>query len=63
MTSAHIYCSIRSQWNTARLYKETGMENKELYKTVELDVITFDCGDVIVTSVGNATAIEDEEEA
>ena len=39
------------------------MENKELYKTVELDVITFDCGDVIVTSVGNATAIEDEEEA
>ena len=45
-----MYCSIRNQLNTVKSYKEIGMEHKELYKTVELDVITFASEDVIVTS-------------
>ena len=41
-------------------YKEIGMEHKELYKTVELDVITFASEDVIVTSdKGSGTPIEE----
>ena len=31
-------------------YKEIRMENKEIYKSVTLDVITFASEDVIVTS-------------
>ena len=34
------------------LFKEISMEHKELYKAVELDVITFASEDVIVTSNG-----------
>ena len=36
------------------------MEHKELYRAVELDVITFASEDVIVTSNGNNTPFEDE---
>ena len=31
-------------------YKEIRMENKEIYKSITLDVITFASEDVIVTS-------------
>ena len=55
-----MYCSIRNQLNTVKSYKEIGMEHKELYKAVELDVITFASEDVIVTSdKGSGTPIEE----
>ena len=43
--------------------KEINMDNKELYKAVELDVITFASEDVIVTSDGtnSVTPFEDED--
>ena len=37
------------------------MDNKELYKAVELDVITFASEDVIVTSGSSVTPFEDED--
>ena len=44
------------------IYEEISMEHKELYRAVELDVITFASEDVIVTSDGtnSATPFEDE---
>ena len=40
------------------IYEEISMKHKELYRAVELDVITFASEDVIVTS--NGTPPEDQ---
>ena len=43
------------------IYEEISMEHKELYRAVELDVITVASEDVIVTSNTNSTTpFEDE---
>ena len=43
------------------IYEEIRMKHKELYRAVELDVITFASEDVIVTSDSdNTTPFEDE---
>ncbi len=43
------------------IYEEISMKHKELYRAVELDVITFASEDVIVTSDSDsATPWEDE---
>ena len=43
------------------IYEEISMKHKELYKAVELDVITFASEDVIVTSGSSVTPFEDED--
>lgn len=43
------------------IYEEISMEHKELYRAVELDMITFASEDVIVTSGSSVTPFENED--